>query len=150
HIRNVQWLGVSQPLGCASIPTRRYQAKLLRFGMNMLVSRRGPESVKPAKPIRKFGPRYAAASSPGFFRVRLKSLFLTLLVHLLVPAGFAHDESEIDVGRTGAGLLKVVVQSEQPLVLHPSPFPGMPGYATAALGLHSIFVDDPTNDLFAP
>ena len=26
----------------------------------------------------------------------------------------------------------------------------MPGYATAALGLHSIFVDDPTNDLFAP
>jgi hypothetical protein len=57
-------------------------------------------------------------------------------------------EEEIDVGRTAAGQLKVEIQFTQPLVLEASVYPGISGYATGAMGMHSIFLDDPGNDFF--
>ncbi len=55
-------------------------------------------------------------------------------------------EEEIDVGRTAAGQLKVEIGFTQPLELAASVYPGISGYATGEMGLHSIFFDDPEND----
>jgi len=67
-----------------------------------------------------------------------------------VRSASAHGEAPINVGHNGAGLLTVEVQTIQPLVLHPSPYPGISGYATALIGLHSVVFDDPFNDVFKP
>jgi hypothetical protein len=60
----------------------------------------------------------------------------------------ASAEEEITVGRSTAGQLKVLLDFAQPLSLEVSIFPGISGYATGELGIHSTLLDNPTNDLF--
>jgi hypothetical protein len=57
-------------------------------------------------------------------------------------------EEEILVGRSAAGQLKVVVEFDQPFALPVSIFPGISGYATGEMGLHSTILDEPDNDFF--
>jgi len=52
------------------------------------------------------------------------------------------------VGRSAAGELKIDSDFDQPVVLPVSIFPGIAGYATGELALHSTILDDPTNDFF--
>ena len=60
----------------------------------------------------------------------------------------AHEEQVIVVGRNVAGELVVDSDFDQPVELPVSIFPGIPGYATGELALHSTILDDPTNDFF--
>jgi hypothetical protein len=73
---------------------------------------------------------------------------LTLATFVIAGVWPARAEGEIDVGRTAGGLLKVDIEFTQPLELEASIFPGISGYATGEMGMHSIFFDDPTNDFF--
>jgi hypothetical protein len=57
-------------------------------------------------------------------------------------------EDEILVGRTAAGQLTVEIGFVQPLPLSPSVYPGITGYATGDVGLHSTMLDDPASDFF--
>jgi hypothetical protein len=57
-------------------------------------------------------------------------------------------EDEMLVGRTAAGQLKIEIGFAQPLPLSASVYPGITGYATGDVGLHSTIFDDPTNDFF--
>jgi hypothetical protein len=57
-------------------------------------------------------------------------------------------EDELDVGRTASGQLKIQPGFTPPLVLPVSIFPGISGYATGAVGFHSVFFDDAANDFF--
>jgi hypothetical protein len=76
--------------------------------------------------------------------------FTLLSIAVLVPslAPPAGAEEEITVGRSAAGQIKVDLELAQPLPLDPSVFPGITGYATGELGLHSTILDFPTNDFF--
>ena len=60
----------------------------------------------------------------------------------------AHEETVILVGHNTAGELIVDSDFPQPVVLPASIYPGISGYATGELGLHSTVLDDPTEDLF--
>jgi len=60
----------------------------------------------------------------------------------------AFAEHEVDIAHTAAGQLKVEIEFQPPLVLRPSVFPGIIGYATGEVGFHSVIFDDPTNDSF--
>ena len=60
----------------------------------------------------------------------------------------APAEDEILAGRTAAGQLKVEVGFAQPLPLLVSVYPGITGYATGDVGVHSTIFDDPANDFF--
>lgn len=71
---------------------------------------------------------------------------IACLVMAMFIASQALAEEEILVGRTAAGQLKVDVGFTQPLVLEASVYPGISGYATGALGLHSTLFDDTNND----
>ena len=69
----------------------------------------------------------------------------------LCLAGFsalAHEEAVITVGRSAAGEVMVDSDYAQPLELPVSIFPGISGFATGELGVHSTVFDDPTNDFF--
>ena len=66
----------------------------------------------------------------------------------MTTASTLADESEIHVGRSAAGQIKVEIHFDPPLELEPSVFPGISGYATGLLGMHSADADDPTNDFF--
>jgi hypothetical protein len=79
---------------------------------------------------------------------RSRIIAALLLGVLVTPRAFGHGESVINVGRNGEGFLKVELNFEPPLALRRSPFPGISGYATGSLGIHSVFFDDPFNDLF--
>ena len=57
-------------------------------------------------------------------------------------------EEEIFVGRTAAGQLKVEVGFAQPFPLLASVYPGIIGYATGDVGLHSTILDEPADDFF--
>src|SRR5947209_15865818 len=57
-------------------------------------------------------------------------------------------EEEILTGRTAADRLKVEIGFDQPMALPRSIFPGISGYATGELGLHSTILDDPDKDFF--
>src|SRR5947208_1797594 len=58
------------------------------------------------------------------------------------------DESEVHVGRTAVGQLKIHVEFTQPLELPASIFPGISGYATGLVGFHSTELDEPAEDFF--
>lgn len=73
---------------------------------------------------------------------------IVCLVIATFIASRALAEDEILVGRTAVGQLKVDVGFMQPLELPASVFPGISGYATGELGLHSTLFDDPANDFF--
>src|SRR5258706_16219723 len=57
------------------------------------------------------------------------------------------EEEEVLVGRSAAGKLRVEVGFSL-LGLEASIFPGISGYATGEVGLHSTVLDEPTNDFF--
>src|SRR5437763_2106834 len=59
----------------------------------------------------------------------------------------AHEEA-IDIGRTGAGQLRVAGVFNPAVALPRSPFPGINGQATGAIGIHSVFLDDPGDDIY--
>lgn len=63
-------------------------------------------------------------------------------------SALAHEEQVIEVGRNATGQIVVDSDFPQPVGLPPSIFPGFPGFATGELGIHSILLDDPTNDFF--
>jgi hypothetical protein len=86
-----------------------------------------------------------AVVSPGVWP-RLRVLLLAFTI--LADGSLAAAENEIDVGHSAAGQLKVEVGFDFPLGLPVSPFPGLPGYATGEVGLHSTAADDPANDFF--
>jgi hypothetical protein len=73
---------------------------------------------------------------------------LTLATVVALGVSQALAEEEILVGRSVAGQLKVDVDFLQPFQLEASVFPGISGYATGELGVHSTILDDPTNDFF--
>ncbi|MSU57424.1 MAG: hypothetical protein EXS35_04465 [Pedosphaera sp.] len=79
----------------------------------------------------------------------LRSL-VCLTVAMVIAAGMslASAEEEIMIGRSAGGQLKVQLDIAQPLPLEASVFPGISGYATGAVGIHSAVYDDPTNDFF--
>ena len=85
---------------------------------------------------------------PRLLNALKPALFSAICLLFFGAATLAHEESEIDIGRTAAGLLKPVPLFDPPLVLRPSIFPGISGYATGLVGIHSVLFDDPTNDLF--
>jgi hypothetical protein len=60
----------------------------------------------------------------------------------------AHEETVILVGSNIAGELLVDCDFPQPVELPASVFPGISGYATGEMGIHSTILDDPTNDFF--
>ena len=76
----------------------------------------------------------------------LGSIVCLVIVAFIASRALAEDE--ILVGRTAAGQLKVDIGFTQPLELEASIFPGISGYATGELGLHSTLLDDPINDFF--
>ncbi len=61
-------------------------------------------------------------------------------------AASARGEDEIVVGRNAANQLKVEIGFDEPLALPASVFPGISGYATGELGLHSNILNDTNND----
>lgn len=67
---------------------------------------------------------------------------------LAVAPAPVRAENEITVGRSAAGRLKVELEFAQPIVLEPSIFPGIAGYATGQFGVHSALFDEPANDFF--
>jgi hypothetical protein len=70
------------------------------------------------------------------------------VVLALVLAAPALAEDEIDVGRSAAGKIKARLDFQQPVVLDPSIFPGISGYAFAEPAFHSTILDDPSDDFF--
>ncbi len=60
----------------------------------------------------------------------------------------AHEETVIVVGRNAAGEIVVDSDFAQPVELPVSIFPGISGYATGEIGVHSTIFDDPDNDFF--
>jgi len=58
----------------------------------------------------------------------------------------AHGEEEILAGRSAANQLKIEIGFDEPLALPASIFPGISGYATGELGLHSNILNDTNND----
>ena len=73
---------------------------------------------------------------------------LTVAIFVSLGGSLAFAEEEIMVGRSAAGQLKVQLDFIQPLPLEASIFPGISGYATGEVGVHSTSLDDPTNDFF--
>ena len=77
---------------------------------------------------------------------------LGLIVALVIAMGVsplkAHEEEVILVGCNSAGGLVVDSDFDQPVGLPASIFPGISGYATGELGIHSTVFDDPANDFF--
>jgi hypothetical protein len=61
---------------------------------------------------------------------------------------WASAEDDMLVGRTAEGQLKIEIDFAQPLPLPASVYPGIGGYATGDLGLHSTILDEATNDFF--
>lgn len=73
------------------------------------------------------------------------------MLSLLAGSGsqvFAHEEEVILVGRSGAGEIQIDSDFAQPVKLPPSIFPGISGYATGELGIHSQIQDQPDEDFF--
>ena len=75
-------------------------------------------------------------------------VWLTLATFVSSGGLQALGEKEITVGRSAAGQLKVDIDFTRPLELEASIFPGISGYATGELGIHSTILDDPANDFF--
>ena len=97
---------------------------------------------------RRFSP--ARAEPIWIFVLRLWRSLAWLTIAIFVASGGspALAEEEIIVGRSAAGQLKVQLGFIQPLPLEASIFPGISGYATGEVGVHSTILDDPTNDFF--
>ncbi len=77
-----------------------------------------------------------------------KFAWLLAAIFALATMPVTAHEAVIVVDRTAAGQINVEVTVEQPHELAPSIFPGIAGYATGELGIHSTVFDDVTNDSF--
>ena len=77
-----------------------------------------------------------------------RGLFLTLASLVAADLSPARAEEEIIVGRSAAGQIKVAIDFPQPVELPVSIFPGISGYATGEMGVHSTLLDEPANDFF--
>lgn len=75
------------------------------------------------------------------------SVMMAVVLAMTVLQTFA-DEAEIHVGHTAAGQIKAHVEFPQPVELEPSIYPGVSGYATGLMGMHSIDLDEPDEDIF--
>lgn len=64
---------------------------------------------------------------------------------LFAPAATARDG--VDIGRNSAGRIVAVIEAAQPFPMPVSPFPGVEGYATGAIGFTSVEVAHPHEDL---
>lgn len=73
--------------------------------------------------------------------------FITVLL-AMISTLLTAQEAEVHVGRSAAGQLKVQAEFPQPHELEMSVFPGITGYATGLVGVHSTELDEPTNDFF--
>src|SRR2546430_11514225 len=80
--------------------------------------------------------RCAAAGYIGGLATAFGRKLLAATVVLSI-ASLAWAEDEIEVGRNASGQFVLQIEFEQPLILPVSVFPGIPGYATGAVGLHS-------------
>ena len=79
-----------------------------------------------------------------FYKLTLFALASMMgLINLRVTA-----EEEILVGASSGGMLQVKLDFAQPITLDPSIFPGISGFATGEVGMHSNIIDDPTQDFF--
>lgn len=76
-----------------------------------------------------------------------RSTFCVIVSAVLASQVLA-DEDAIHVGRSSAGQIKAEIEFDQPAVLPVSVFPGINGYATGLLALHSTPLDEPANDFF--
>jgi hypothetical protein len=92
--------------------------------------------------------RRAGIQSPGPLSSQPGLTGLLVAVLLVCSAGIACAEDDIVLGHNAAGQLKVQVGFDEPLGLPVSVFPGIPGYATGAMGFHSAALDQPSNDFF--
>jgi hypothetical protein len=70
----------------------------------------------------------------------------TLIAAMMALA--ANGEEEILVGRNATNQIEVQVGFVEPMALPASVFPGISGYATGELGLHSNSLNDTNNDFF--
>jgi len=76
--------------------------------------------------------------------VKLLPLWLLCLSAL---SSMGHEEA-IEIGRAASGQLKVANLFDSPAALPRSVFPGINGQATGAIGIHSVILDDPSQDVF--
>jgi hypothetical protein len=83
---------------------------------------------------------------PGIQVQTLAGALFGILVASGGLQGWAQEE-EVLVGRNAAGQLKAEIGFSV-LGLEASVFPGIPGYATGAVGFHSAAFDEPANDFF--
>lgn len=87
-------------------------------------------------------------SRPIFAGWRVAILQSFLLIFAALNVSVSAHEAVIVVGQTSAGQLNVDLELEQPHELALSIFPGISGYATGELGVHSTVFDDVPNDSF--
>jgi hypothetical protein len=78
------------------------------------------------------------------------SILLRAALIAAMMALAANGEEEILVGRNAINQLVVQVGFVEPMALPLSVFPGISGYATGELGLHSNILNDTNNDFFPP
>ncbi len=57
-------------------------------------------------------------------------------------------QTEILVGHTSAGQIRVNIEGDVPAELNASVFPGFPGWAEAHPGFESLVIDDPQGDFY--
>jgi hypothetical protein len=79
-------------------------------------------------------------------RTLARSLGYTVAAMAIAPNAALADG--IDVGRTSGGRLAAVVEAAQPFPLPNSPFPGIEGYSTGAIGISSIEIEHADEGLF--
>lgn len=77
--------------------------------------------------------------------VRLWAIVFVALIGPVVQHACAHG---VSIGRSAVGQLRVIYRVAMPVLLRPSPFPGINGWADAEPGFASVEVEDPGNDLY--
>jgi hypothetical protein len=76
-----------------------------------------------------------------------KQVLFNALTIGLIATSHAHEE-EITIGRSGAGQLKAHVEFEEALPLPASIVPGIFGFATGEVGIHSALLEEPLEDFY--
>jgi hypothetical protein len=72
--------------------------------------------------------------------------FTTALALGSALSALAHDE--VDVGRNTGGRLIAHSHAHGAIILEPSVFPGLEGFATGLVGFHSAEIDEPEEDFY--
>jgi hypothetical protein len=77
----------------------------------------------------------------------MKAFWLMMAAFVLASRAAAHEQHLL-VGRSAAGQIKVELDLHNPVVLKESIYPGITGFATGEIGVHSTILDEATNDFF--